>query len=113
MVNLWASWCRPCRDELPTLQRYAQQTAGRVSVVGVNTADGSAGRDAIVADLGLTFPVLVDERAVLRAELGRIALPVTVFVDANGRVAHVHNDVVPDLSALHCLAGQHLGAVAG
>ncbi|HET8684439.1 MAG TPA: TlpA disulfide reductase family protein [Micromonosporaceae bacterium] len=113
VVNLWASWCRPCRDELPTFQRYAQQAAGRVSVVGVNTADGSAGRDAIVADLGLTFPILVDERAVLRAELGRAALPVTVFVDVDGRMAYVHNDVVPDITALHRLAGQHLGVVTG
>jgi len=113
VVNLWASWCRPCRDELPTFQQYAQQAAGQVSVVGVNTADSSAGRNAIVADLGLTFPTLVDERAVLRAELGLIALPATIFVDVNGRMAYVHSNVVPDLTALRRLAGQHLGVVAG
>lgn len=109
IVNLWASWCGPCRDELPAFQRYAQQAAGRVSVLGVNIADSPAGRTSIVTDLGLTFPILVDERAVLRGALGRAALPITVFVDADGRMVHVYNDVALDDARLRRLAEQHLG----
>src|SRR5690606_472439 len=60
VVNLWASWCPPCRDELPVMQRLADRAAGRLRVVGVVVSDRPAAAAALAEDLGLTFPALDD-----------------------------------------------------
>ncbi len=109
-MNLWASWCPPCRAELPAIQRYAQRAAGQVAVVGVATLDTRNGASSIIEDLGLTFPVLYDEQGVLlRAAADRSALPVTLFVDRDGRIAHVHQVAALTDTTLNQLAGQYLG----
>ena len=72
LVNLWASWCEPCRTELPALRHYATRAAGRVAVIGVVTRDRS--RDAaqsVISDLGLTFPMVADPDGALELPLGR------------------------------------------
>jgi thiol-disulfide isomerase/thioredoxin len=88
VVNLWASWCGPCREELPVLQRYADRAAGRVHVLGVVTEDRRSAAASLAEDLGVTFPALEDPDALLRVELG-VWLPATLFVDSAGRVQHV------------------------
>lgn len=89
VVNLWASWCPPCREELPALQRYADAHAGEVHVLGVITDDRREAAAALADDLGLTFPALDDPDAQLQAQIGG-ALPVTLFVDAAGTVRYTH-----------------------
>ena len=111
VINLWASWCGPCRTELPAFKRYSQRAAGLVTVVGVNSEDSRTGATSIVEDLGLTFPNLVDDRGKLRTGLGKTALPVTVFVDRAGRIAHVYNFEALDEDNLELLVEQYLGVV--
>ncbi|RSM49198.1 thiol:disulfide interchange protein [Actinoplanes sp. ATCC 53533] len=84
VVNLWASSCAPCREELPLLQELADRTAGRLHVVGVDTFDGRAAGASFAADKGVTFPTLFDPGKKLLTALGKINLPVTVFVGADG-----------------------------
>jgi len=110
VVNLWASWCAPCRQELPAVQRFAVRAAGQVAVIGVNTMDTRQGGDAIVEDFGLTFPVLVDEPgALLRQVAARQALPVTLFVDRDGRVAYTYQAEALDDATLTGLVARYLG----
>jgi thiol-disulfide isomerase/thioredoxin len=112
VVNLWASWCPPCRSELPELQRYAERAAGRVHVVGVVTEDPAPERPASLAiDLGLTFPSLFDPDGRLLAALARSALPVTLFVDAAGAVRFIHHAQALDEAAVERLVAEHLGVV--
>lgn len=106
VVNLWASWCAPCREELPALQRFAS-SGGRV--IGVNTGDTRPAAQSIVDDLGLTFPNLFDDGSDVRYALDNRPLPITVFVDGGGRVAFVYNDVALTDTTLASLAAQHLG----
>jgi thiol-disulfide isomerase/thioredoxin len=113
LINLWASWCGPCRQELPAFQRYAQRAAGAVLVVGVATDTGRTAGRSVVDDLGLTFPMLYDRDRTLLLAAGRANLPVTLFVDAHGRVAYVYNSTALDDAAIASLAAEHLGVVAG
>ena len=86
VINFWASWCGPCRRELPELEALSADRDD-VRVVGIlhdDTAD--AGR-AFADELGLTFPLAEDPGGRLYDRFGATGLPFTVFVDREGRVA--------------------------
>jgi thiol-disulfide isomerase/thioredoxin len=112
VVNLWASWCPPCREELPALQRYADQRAGRVHVLGVVTADRPERAAALATDLGIRFPGLADPDGRVRAALGEFLLPLTLLVDAAGRVRYVHRTGALDQPELARLVRDHLGVAS-
>ena len=109
VVNVWASWCRPCREELPAFQAYADQVGGRVHVIGVTSRDTRSASLALAQDLTITFPTLVDEDGELVRSLGRSALPVTLFITPDGRLAHLYNGPPLSESAIAELVEQHLG----
>jgi thiol-disulfide isomerase/thioredoxin len=111
VVNLWASWCPPCRLELPQFEAFAKRAGDTVLVIGVATDTARAAAQSIVDDLGLTFPMLYDREKRLLLAIERVNLPVTLFVDAQGRVAHVYNSTPLDGAALERLAQQYLGVV--
>jgi thiol-disulfide isomerase/thioredoxin len=113
VINLWASWCEPCRTELPQIQRYADRAAGRVQVVGVITTDPVRSRpQSVVDDFGLRFPMLYDEKGALKAAVGAQFLPTTLLVDAQGRVAYRYQARPLDEAALADLVRRHLGVAA-
>ena len=109
VVNLWASWCTPCREELPLLQQFADAAGDRVHVVGVISRDGVAQADSFAADSGVTFPGAFDGEGRLMAELGINALPYTYFLDADGAVVHTERGPVESVAELESLAAEHLG----
>ncbi|MER5336467.1 TlpA disulfide reductase family protein [Micromonospora sp. NPDC002717] len=109
VVNVWASWCPPCRDELPAFQRLSDRAAGQLRVIGVNSGDSREGAQAIGEDFGIRFPVLVDRGERLKQELRRKAIPLTVFVDGQGNVRHVDSSGTLDDARLAELVRQHLG----
>lgn len=109
VVTLWASWCQPCRVELPAFQRLAERAAGRLVVIGVNTSDDRGTAQAVIDEFGLTFPMLSDERKQLLTALGRSGLPATLFVSGDGRIAYLHNAQALDDAALTGLVADHLG----
>jgi thiol-disulfide isomerase/thioredoxin len=109
VLNLWASWCGPCRSELPIFQRYADSSGGAVTVLGVVTNDTRAAAAAFAEDVSVTFPSVFDkDSAVQRSGLTPVVLPVTLFVDAQGRVRHVEAAPIPDLSTLESLIARYL-----
>ncbi|MFI0795364.1 TlpA family protein disulfide reductase [Micromonospora rubida] len=109
VINLWTSWCGPCRKELPAFQRLSERSAGRLQVVGVNARDGRDAAQSIGEDFGIRFPVLFDEGDSLSRGLNRNAIPLTVFVDADGRVRHVDVSGALDDARLAELVRRHLG----
>ncbi|WP_328369339.1 TlpA disulfide reductase family protein [Micromonospora zamorensis] len=109
VINVWASWCGPCRKELPAFQRLSERTAGQLQVVGVNTRDSRGGAQSIGEDFGVRFPILVDQGDALQRELKRNAFPLTLFVDAQGQIRHIDATGALDDAQLAKLVRQHLG----
>jgi thiol-disulfide isomerase/thioredoxin len=90
VVNFFASWCTPCLAELPGFERVHHEVGEAVRFVGLNLADDPAAGRAIVEQAGITYDVARDPDGDVFAALGAIAMPATVFVDADGRVLEVH-----------------------
>nr|MDT0662628.1 TlpA disulfide reductase family protein [Micromonospora sp. DSM 115978] len=108
VVNLWASWCTPCRKELPALQRLHERAAGRIHVIGVDTRDQRGAAESVGTDLDVTFPQLLDPRERLLQGLQRRGLPITVFVDEQGRIRHLDESGGLDDETLTALVARHL-----
>jgi cytochrome c biogenesis protein CcmG/thiol:disulfide interchange protein DsbE len=90
VVNLWASWCGPCRFEIPFIQRQFREHGTKVAFLGVNSDDSDDGARRMARELPMPYPSVVDPRAQLAGSLGARGLPVTVFYDANGKRVYVH-----------------------
>jgi thiol-disulfide isomerase/thioredoxin len=86
LVNLWATWCAPCREEMPALQRFARENAGKVVVLGVDQGESAAAAAAYAKERGVTFPILVDEQQQYGRTYAAIGLPTSVIVDRSGHV---------------------------
>ena len=89
VVNLWATWCGPCRDEMPAFDAVARAAGDDVRIVGVNIGDGAAAARRFVDDVAVGFPQYLDEDGALYADLGVTGMPTTVFVDG-GEVVGTH-----------------------
>lgn len=83
LLNLWASWCAPCREEMPVLDKY-QDTAGAVRVIGVNVRDRPSSAAALVRDLNIRYPSFTDADAEAAALEAPQLLPVSYLVDTDG-----------------------------
>ena len=91
MINFWATWCGPCRQEMPLLNDlYSRYGRVGFSLLGVNIDDDSRRAMDMAEELGVTFPVLFDERKEVSRLYQVEAMPVTVLVDRTGKVRHVH-----------------------
>ena len=91
LVNFWATWCGPCRLEMPHLNRlYEKYRAAGFTLLGVNIDEDARNAAGLSAKLGLKFPVLLDtDKKVSRLyDLG--TMPSTVLIDRDGRVRFVH-----------------------
>jgi cytochrome c biogenesis protein CcmG/thiol:disulfide interchange protein DsbE len=89
VVNFWASWCLPCRDEAPILQALWESERGSgVVVIGINIWDRDAEARAFVHQYGLTFPTGPDRAGRIAVALGLRGIPETFVVDRAGRIAY-------------------------
>lgn len=90
VLNLWAYWCRPCRDELPAFAEYQRRAGPDVMVVTVHQDDNQAAGLALLAELGVRLPTLQDGQRQLAAAL-RVpnVMPATVVLAADGSVARI------------------------
>jgi cytochrome c biogenesis protein CcmG/thiol:disulfide interchange protein DsbE len=109
VVNLWGSWCGPCREELPIMQQFADSAAGQVRVMGVISKDGRPQSESFAEDAGVTFPSAFDGQGELMSRLGLNALPYTYFLDADGAVVYTQVGPVASVDALRGLVADHLG----
>jgi peroxiredoxin len=96
MINFWATWCGPCRQEMPLLDDlYAKYQRVGFTLLGVNIDDDSRRAMKMIEDLGVSFPVLFDETKSVSKLYEVEAMPVTVLVDKQGVVRHVHHGYKP------------------
>lgn len=86
ILNFWASWCGPCRAEMPVIQTFAEETPG-VRVVGLAVSDAPADSRAFARETGVTFDLGVDRDGAIANRYSATGLPVTVVIDADGEVA--------------------------
>jgi peroxiredoxin len=90
LINFWATWCGPCRLEMPAIQARYLQHPGELEVLAVNFDEPKEAVQAFVDELGLTFPVLLDPGAGVQ-DLYRVrGYPTTYLVDPKGVVRVVH-----------------------
>lgn len=92
VLNVWGSWCEPCRAELPLVQRLAERSEGRLTVLGVDTRDSRDAAASFGVDQKISFPMLFDPGQTFLGRLGRANVPLTVFVNAAGKT---HVEVQP------------------
>ncbi|HSE56419.1 MAG TPA: TlpA disulfide reductase family protein [Nocardioidaceae bacterium] len=110
VVNLWAQWCGPCREELPYYQQLHERADGKVDVVGIDYQDTLPAKALELADqTGVTYPLLADPEAQVRVPFRVRGLPGVVLVDADGTVVHVEYVVIRSYDQLRELVEEHLG----
>ena len=96
MINFWATWCGPCRQEMPLLDElYNRYQRVGFNLLGVNIDDDSGRAMRMVEELGVDFPVLFDARKEVSKLYEVEAMPVTVIVDRLGTVRYVHHGYKP------------------
>jgi len=96
MINFWATWCGPCRQEMPLLDElYSRYHRVGFNLLGVNIDDDSRRAMQMVDELGVNFPVLFDARKEVSELYDVEAMPVTVLVDREGMVRYVHHGYKP------------------
>jgi len=87
IINVWASWCGPCRQEMASLERLAwQNPSAQFAVIGISTDDYPDKAQRFLKSSNATISHFVDRQLLLEHMLGATHLPLTVLVDANGRV---------------------------
>jgi cytochrome c biogenesis protein CcmG, thiol:disulfide interchange protein DsbE len=109
VVNLWATWCGPCREELPLVQQLADRAGDRLKVVGLVSKDTAANGAAFAADAGITMPTGIDAEGALLDAQRLPALPYTYLLRADGTVAHLQLRPVTSVEELEALVAEHLG----
>jgi len=91
LVNFWATWCGPCREEMPKLNRlYDKYRASGFQLIGVNVDEDLRNVNTVVAQLGVKFPVLLDTDKQVSKLYDLNAMPATVLIDREGKVRYVH-----------------------
>jgi len=107
-LNLWATWCAPCRAELPAFDEVAGRVEG-AEIVGINVGDSGPDAAELVQELGLDFRQVLDPKATVQQTLRITGMPATVFVDAQGDIVKVHAGEL-DASELETLLADLFGA---
>jgi cytochrome c biogenesis protein CcmG, thiol:disulfide interchange protein DsbE len=90
VLNVWASWCGPCRQEMPAFQQVYLQANGKVGFLGLDYLDVEAAARRFVAQTGVTYPLAADPKGRAGAKLGVASLPATLFIGADGAVRGRH-----------------------
>jgi thiol-disulfide isomerase/thioredoxin len=110
LINLWASNCAPCRDELPVLQQVHELADEQVTVLGIDYKDAKPlSALELAAESGVTFASLADLDGVTATELQVVALPQTVLVDEFGTIVTMHRRPITSYDEAGALLGEHLG----
>ena len=90
LINVWATWCPPCRDEMPMLVDYARRNPNGVTILGINDGETREEAAAFTKQYGMTFPVLLDLNSRYLDAILVDSLPTTILVGPDGVVRAVH-----------------------
>lgn len=110
VINLWAEWCPPCREEAPALAAFARRSAGKVAVLGIDYTDPRPDLAIEFARAaGWTYPHLVDSAGVLKSRMAIPGIPVTLLVAPDGRIVYRRTGPVASADELASLVKEYLG----
>lgn len=91
LVNFWASWCGPCRQEMPLLEdMYKKYSKLGFTILGVNVEQDNSKAKAYLRDVTVTFPILLDPQNIASKLYNVEAMPTTAIVDRNGKIRYIH-----------------------
>ena len=98
LINAWATWCPPCRGEMPDLHAfYLKHQAEGFEMLAINSGESQAVVASFIKQMGFTFPALVDQNKVVLDGLGVNGLPTSILVGRDGTVKYIHiGGLTPD-----------------
>jgi len=107
VLNFFASWCAPCRAEMPDIQATFEQAQGKVDFVGVNADLTEDAWRSFVAESRVSYPTVFQPDNNIFSALGLIGMPSTVLINPDGTVAYLHSGII-DAEELKGLIDEHL-----
>lgn len=93
ILNFWATWCPPCREEMPAMQEFYDHFKDEVEVVAINLTKSESKKEDVAAYIekyDYTYPIPLDEKAEVRSAYKVVAVPTTYFIDQEGKIAKIH-----------------------
>ena len=108
LLNFWASWCRPCRDEMPHIQQVYEEWSDKgLVVLAINLGESSSKVKEFVQSYGLPFPVLLDTKGDIAQKYNvRGLIPTTFFIDKNGIIQVKKIGAFPNKAAIETKLGE-------
>jgi thiol-disulfide isomerase/thioredoxin len=104
LINYWATWCLPCRAEMPLLQQYAERYSDDLVILAINNGEPADEVEAFIRELDLTLPVLLDPEETV-TQLYRIrGFPTTLFIDRDGKIRYQHIGILNEGQLVSYLA---------
>jgi cytochrome c biogenesis protein CcmG, thiol:disulfide interchange protein DsbE len=100
VVNVWASWCGPCRFEFPTLQQLSARYGKRVAFLGINAEDSDDAATTFLREEPVLYPSYTDPHKVIFDSLGAVGFPDTAFYDETGKLVYLKQGPYRDDSEL-------------
>ncbi|MFX3647423.1 MAG: TlpA family protein disulfide reductase [Paenibacillus sp.] len=97
-VSFWASWCEPCKQEAPELNKMAEKYKDKLDLYGVNVTSYDKLKDAkaFVDEYQLTFPIPLDEKGTVYAQYNGVAFPTNVLIDSRGVIQEIVLGILPE-----------------
>ncbi len=95
MINFWATWCPPCRQEMPEIEKFFQEKKEDIEILAINIDGGATNNvDEFIKKMKITFPVVLDEKDRVNERYKVMTIPTTFFVDENGVIINKYYSVM-------------------
>jgi len=102
MINFWASWCGPCRQEMPILEKlYKKYKSLGFVILGVNVDEDRKQAESLLKQIPVSFPILFDTDNKISAKYNVTAMPSSYFVDRDGKLRSEHKGYLPEYEQLY------------
>ena len=100
LLNFWATWCPPCREEIPDLIRLQEQhQKDGFTVLGVDVGESHTKVSAFAAKIGINYPVLLDADMSVAVQYKIVGIPTSLLVGSDGKIRSAYHAVTPELAA--------------
>lgn len=94
VLNFWATWCPPCRAEIPHFQSASQKYNGQVAILGVNDGEAPSKVNDFIREYNMTYPVFLDTSHAVSIDYRVTALPTTIFINADGVIEELFPGII-------------------
>lgn len=112
LLNLWASWCGPCRDESPALEEFESNNRGSLTVLGVDTRDLSGDAMKFLEEYDINYPQIRDASGAYAEDLKTSGVPESFLIDPDGNLVSHYPGPFKDLAAVEAFAAPALEAAS-